>query len=70
MVMRPVFNFSGPKAPMPGTSSRCQATPAPPAAWVEMNGTSVRVTANSPEAVVPMTWMVAIPRNVATPSVT
>src|SRR6185436_19828051 len=70
IVIRPVFIVSGPKVPTPDTSSRCQATPAPPAACVDVNGTSDSVIANRPVDVVPTTWMVAVPLKVATSPVT
>jgi hypothetical protein len=67
MVMRPVLMAAGPKVPTPGTSGRCQATPAPPAPCVEMNGTLESLAVRGPDAVVPTTWIVAVPRKVATP---
>src|SRR5947208_12059452 len=58
-------------APTPGTttSSRCIATPAPPAVCFEVYGTPGTVTVRtSPDDVLPTTWMVAVPLKVAVPS--
>src|SRR6266487_2864628 len=72
MPMCPACTEAGPNAaPRLGTSSRCQATPAPPAPCVDTKPTPGILTwSSAPVAVVPTTWIVAVPWNLATSPIT